>query len=330
MSDIETTVRYGTELFTDPAWDAFVARAGTVFHTSRFLLSWWVDRTAKHPASRLVTTRFADGPDLVGGCAFEVQGDLLAFAGGRNVVDYLGPVAVSGQEKEVAAALTRFVFDDLAWREASFGGLAADDVMAQEFIDAVTREAPGAQVEVYDKAPKINETSRGYLPLLNAKRRGEILRKRNRLTEAVGELDLVTSTESTWVDALRRLLAWKSTVPAVRDFVSEYGDFLRGMLAALVPAQEAHIVELCAGDRRLASAIVLSHRRTKYLYNMSYDHALAGDASTALAPGVVLVSLLAEQALELGWRFDFLKGAQDYKLRLGGVPEDMIVVTVRR
>lgn len=75
---------------------------------------------------------------------------------------------------------------------------------------------------------------------------------------------------------------------------------------------------------------MLTHRRTRYLYNMSYDLTIAADARTGLAPGVVPVSHLAGEALDAGLRFDFLKGAQDYKLRLGGVTEDMVAMTTGR
>ena len=334
MGDVEVVIESGTGMLATAWWEAFAAAEGTPFHTGRFLLPWWQDRLAKNPASRLITAKVVDGADaerVLGVCAFELNAGLLSFAGGRDVVDYMGPVAVAGREKEVAAALCRSMFDEPAWDRASLAGLVHNDAAAQAIIDEVVRIAPDAVVETYDQAPRIEQAPQGYLALLNSKRRADVLRKRNRLVEAVGELEFVVSTCETAGDSLERLLAWKAEAnPETREFVAEYGGFVRTMVAELAAVDAAHVVELHAAGRPLAAAIMLAHRNTAYIYNMAYDMNLAVEDRAGLAPGVVLVSFLVERNLDRGLRFDFLKGAQDYKLRLGGVPVDLVEITVER
>jgi CelD/BcsL family acetyltransferase involved in cellulose biosynthesis len=331
MGDVEVITESGTGMLGTPSWEAFAATNGTAFHTGRFLLCWWRDRLAKNPASRLITAKVVDDEHVIGICAFELDSGLLSFAGGRDVVDYMGPVALAGREKEVAAALSRWMFEDLPWTRASLAGLVHNDAAAQAFIDEVARIAPSAVVEAYDQAPRIDEAPQGYLALLNSKRRADILRKRNRLIEAVGELELVVSTRGTVSDSLERLLVWKAEAsPATNEFVVEYGDFVRTMVAELAAADACHVVELHAACRPLASAIMLAQGNTASIYNMAYDLSFATEDRAGLAPGVVLVSLLVERNLDSGLRFDFLKGAQDYKLRLGGVPVDLLSVAVER
>ncbi|HEV3170273.1 MAG TPA: GNAT family N-acetyltransferase [Actinocrinis sp.] len=329
MGDVEVFAEFGDGALSAPWWDGFAVSQGTAFHASRFLLPWWRDRLAKNPESRLVTARVVDDEDIVGICAFEVDADLLSFAGGRDVVDYMGPIAIAGREKEVAAALGEWMFDGLPWSRAHLAGLVNDDAAAQAMIDEALRRAPSAVAGTYDQAPRIDEAPQGYLAGLNSKRRADVLRKRNRLIEAVGELELVASTPETVLDLLERLLAWKACASAATSgFVADYGGFLRAVLTELAAADTGHVVELRASGRPLASAIMLRHRDTAYIYNMSYDMSLT--AESGLAPGVVLVSLLVERSLDSGLRFDFLKGAQDYKLRLGGVPVDLTAVAVER
>jgi CelD/BcsL family acetyltransferase involved in cellulose biosynthesis len=331
MTDIEVVTESGAGMLTTPSWEALAASQGTVFHTGRFLLPWWRDTQAKKPSSRLVTARVVDDETVIGICAFELDSGLLSFAGGQDVVDYMGPVALPGREKEVASALTRCMFDTLPWSKAAFCGLTHEDATAQALVDEIMRVAPAAVVEPYDQAPRIESAAQGYLALLNSKRRADILRKRNRLVEAVGKLELVVSTPTTVLDSLERLLAWKADAdPAMGAFVVEYGDFVRTMVADLAAVDACHVVELHAADRPLAAAIMLAHRNTASIYNMAYDMSLAAEAQPGLAPGVVLVSLLVEQSLDRALRFDFLKGAQDYKLRLGGVPVDLIGITAGR
>lgn len=88
------------------------------------------------------------------------------------------------------------------------------------------------------------------------------------------------------------------------------------------------------GRERLGDATVSFFRHPRWegshrdrAYGLRHVPRVPG---TALAPGVVPISLLIERSLDQGLRFDFLKGAQDYKLRLGGVPVDLIAVTVER
>ncbi|HTJ70618.1 MAG TPA: GNAT family N-acetyltransferase [Actinospica sp.] len=331
MADVEVVTESGTGMLASASWDAVVASAGTPFHTGRFLLSWWNDRQAKNPQSQLITARVVDGERVVGVCAFELNSGTLAFAGGRDVVDYMGPVAIAGREKDVAAALVRWIRESTTWSHADLAGLVRDDASAEAMIEAIAHAVPDAVVEPYDQAPRIEKAPCGYLALLNSKRRGDILRKRNRLTEALGELELVDSTPATIRDSLDRLLAWKADASdETRQFVDEYGGFVRDMVIELCDAGAAQVVELHAGGRPLAAVIVLTHRDTVHIYNMAYDTSPAADGQQGLAPGVVLVSLLIERSLDRGLRFDFLKGAQDYKLRLGGTPVDLVGATIER
>jgi CelD/BcsL family acetyltransferase involved in cellulose biosynthesis len=332
MAVVDVVAESGIQSLTSSSWEAVAASAGTPFHTGRFLLSWWNDRQAKSPDSRLVTAQVRDGSDVIGICAFELASGVLSFAGGRDVVDYMGPAALAGREKDVAAALTRWMTETGPWSCAHLAGLARDDAAADAMLDEILRVAPRTVVEPYDQAPRIGPAPEGYLQLLNSKRRGDVLRKRNRLIETVGKLDLVDSTPATILPALDRLLAWKAEAgEATRQFVAEYGGFVRAMVTELAAHDAAHVVELHAGGRPLASAIMLRHRDTAYIYNMAYDMTLAAEGrQPGLAPGVVLVSVLIERSLERGLRFDFLKGAQDYKLRLGGVPVDLLGATIER
>ena len=331
IADVQIVSETDTEaLIASPEWDAVAQAAGTPFHTARFLLPWWRDRQAKSPGSRLITAKVVDGDQtVIGVCAFELVSDALSFAGGDDVVDYMGPVALPGRENEVAAALLRWMFENPAWTSARLAGLAQNSAVAQAVVEETARIDPCAVVEPYDHAPQIEKSPEGYLPLLNSKRRSDVLRKRNRLIEAFGELELVDSDRASAAESLERLLAWKAEAgPAMRAFVTEYGGFVRAMVSGLAEVDACHVVELRADGVPLAAVITLEHRDTVYIYNMAYDPELLTGDRAGLAPGVVLVSLLVERTLAGGRRFDFLKGAQDYKVRLGGVPVELLRITV--
>ncbi|MFD7548354.1 GNAT family N-acetyltransferase [Streptomyces sp. NPDC059816] len=331
MSSVDITWGRGDEVLGNPSWNEFASTAGSIFQDSGFLLPWWRDTAMKNPSSEFLAATFMDGGEVIGFCAFELKDDALFFAGGQDVVDYMGPAVADGRETAVAEAVVRLVFDELQWERAHLAGLPAGETLTQALTEAVRSRAPKVAVEMYDQAPRILSAPEGYLGLLNSKRRGEVLRKRKRLVEEFGPVEVTTSTPDTWSSALEQLLDWKaSAAPAMRDFVTEYGDLVRNMVKELAPKNAAHVVELRTQDHAVASAIVLTHRRTKYLYNMSYDISAVNASHNGLAPGVVLVSYLAEDTLAQGLVFDFLKGAQGYKVRLGGVPEDIVALSFMR
>lgn len=331
MNAVRVSVTTDAGPLLTPDWDDLAAEVGTVFHTSRFLSSWWSDTVARSSGSDLLVLGVQDDSDHIGQCALELRDDELRFAGGGDVVDYMGPIAAAGREAEVAEVLVETICAKLPWRTAVFEGLVGGDQMTGLFVDEFRRRGLAVEERCYDHVPRISPGPTAYLARLNAKRRKEVLRKRSRLLEAMGEVTVRDSAPVDRAATLERLLSWKAqATPATAEFVTRYGGFVRDVVGVLGAAGEAHVVELIGGGRSLASAILFTFRGTHYLYNMSYDPVALAAAASGLAPGVVLVSHLAEQAVELGAEFDFLKGGQDYKLQLGGIPEELVRLTLAR
>ncbi|MEA3510654.1 MAG: GNAT family N-acetyltransferase, partial [Actinomycetota bacterium] len=75
----------------------------------------------------------------------------------------------------------------------------------------------------------------------------------------------------------------------------------------------------------VAAAFVFTDTDALYLYNSSY----AEDASDT-SPGIVLLTSMIERSIDDGVRrFDFLKGDEQYKYRLGAIDRPLTVVQGR-
>ena len=71
--------------------------------------------------------------------------------------------------------------------------------------------------------------------------------------------------------------------------------------------------ELFVGDRAVAALFGFSDGAAYYLYSSAYDSELA-----EVSPGIVLLTHTIERLAAEGFtRFDFLKGDEEYKTRLG-------------
>jgi CelD/BcsL family acetyltransferase involved in cellulose biosynthesis len=157
-----------------------------------------------------------------------------------------------------------------------------------------------------------------YLAGLPAKLRHELRRKARRLDQEMDGHTLVHATADTLARDLGLFVAMhrasegpkgKFMKPGMEIFFRRLGDaFLQEGIFRLA------FVE--ARGEKIAGAIAFAHEGTTYLYNSAFDHRYR-----ALAPGVVLVADLIEQACrERCDRFDMLKGDLSYKYRFGARP----------
>ncbi|HAX81359.1 MAG TPA: hypothetical protein DCY40_02185 [Actinobacteria bacterium] len=80
---------------------------------------------------------------------------------------------------------------------------------------------------------------------------------------------------------------------------------------------------LCDGDGApVGAAFGFEDADTYYLYNSAFHQ-----ERSELSPGIVLVTALIDAAIAGGKRrFDFLKGGEDYKARLGAVPRPLFAL----
>jgi CelD/BcsL family acetyltransferase involved in cellulose biosynthesis len=155
-----------------------------------------------------------------------------------------------------------------------------------------------------------------YLRGLSQKQRHEIKRKLRRLEEAGNityqifeDSDLVQNSIPVFIELLR-----KSRKEKAMFMTPQMESFFRSLAKAMAQAGllKLGILELNASP--VAALIYFDYNNTVYLYNSGYDPNYKG-----LSVGVVSKVLCIKDSIERGrGRFDFLKGAEEYKHRLGG------------
>jgi CelD/BcsL family acetyltransferase involved in cellulose biosynthesis len=233
----------------------------------------------------------------------------VAFVGDEDLTDYHTPLGVGagGLLADFLAGLptgTPFRFDSLPEEaaEAVVTGCGTDTSSAQH--EAAYRIALPADFE-------------GFLAGLKKKERQELRRKHRRFTEAAGIPRLLEGT----TDAIGAFIGLHRMAEGSKGrFMTRKREAFFRDLAAIPGAR----VDLLAGDagRPIAAAVGFQDDDAYYLYNSAYDPAAA-----ALSPGMVLLWLLFEVAINAGvGAFDFLKGDEGYKLRLGAEPRPLYVV----
>ncbi|MCJ7726979.1 MAG: GNAT family N-acetyltransferase [Acidimicrobiia bacterium] len=154
-----------------------------------------------------------------------------------------------------------------------------------------------------------------YLAGLRSKDRHEIRRKRRRFAETAGPPELIAGPGG-----------FGSFVTMHRAAGGRKGDFMDDAMVAffedLLGLDGAVLSLLMGGDTPVAAAFGFQDEGAYYLYNSAYDPEFG-----AAAPGVTLVDLLIGAAADGGRRrFDFLKGDESYKFRMGATARPLYAI----
>ncbi len=281
-----------------------------------WLKVWWTTFGAGW-APRLMGVR--QGGDLIGIAPLRVKGKEASFIGDPDVCDYLDFVVARGRGPE----FFRLLIEELRQqgiRHMDLGPVRADSTVMKELPPVAERlecEFSLDREEVsYELA--LPATWEDYLGVLKGTERHEIRRKLRRLEEAARI-------------EFRRVDDPREVAHAMDTFLGLFGAN-RSDKAAFMTSQRARFFRSVAEemaeagflrlsflelDARPAAAVMCFHdRSTVYLYNNGYDNRFR-----SLSVGLLSKVLSIREAIREGKKkFDFLKGPEAYKRRLGGKP----------
>jgi CelD/BcsL family acetyltransferase involved in cellulose biosynthesis len=251
--------------------------------------------------------------------ALERRGETLAFLGGTEVTDYMGPVARETDRAGVAKELLGALVREEGWARADLRGLPADSPWTPLLADAARSQ--GLRVEVIDDdngvAPFLPLPSSwdDYLGSLPSKLRHEIRRKARRLEAEAGPYRIARSTPSTLREDLDLFVELHRSSEGPKGVFMRPGMeiFFRRLGEEFLDAGVFRLNLLEVGERRVAGTIGFAYGGLAYLYNSAFDHAWG-----ALSPGMVLVAEDIREAIDEGRSgFDLLRGDYGYKYRFG-------------
>ena len=157
-----------------------------------------------------------------------------------------------------------------------------------------------------------------YLSMLRGKERHEIRRKLRRLNEA-GQINfrIVKNADSVSEEMEIFLNLFKSNRSDKAEFMTDQMvSFFKGLAASLNEARILRLFFLDLDQIPVAATMCFNYRSTMYLYNNGYDNRFA-----SLSVGLLGKILSIKESIQSGLQvYDFLKGAEGYKQRLGGQP----------
>jgi CelD/BcsL family acetyltransferase involved in cellulose biosynthesis len=285
-----------------------------MFVLPHWLEIWWKEFAAKGDLY-LCSVRERDA--VIGIAPLLLRDDEAFFIGSDDVCDYLDFVVAPGREHDFFNVL----LDDLIGKGLSLlilRPLRPNSAVLTHLVDIARERGYEVSCTVEDVSLELDlpPTWDHYLGMLNQKQRHEVRRKLRRMQEA-GEVNYRIIEDTRDVpDALDIFLDLFRKGKSKKTFymTAQRESFFRSMAKTMAQAKLLRLGILELEALPIAVVMCFDYNNRVYLYNSGYNPEYG-----SLSVGVISKILSIKESIERGRKtFDFLKGAEDYKYRLGG------------
>jgi CelD/BcsL family acetyltransferase involved in cellulose biosynthesis len=269
------------------------------------------------------------GEGLVGVMALDMERDVARQLGDPNVCDYAGLLALPGREGECAEGIIEWLMEDYTFA-LEVWGVARDELQRTAFEVAAARFG-WSSVEAEEAVCPVAALPAdwdSYLASLSKHDRHELRRKLRRLA-AAGSIEFDSVTEPGQVAA--GMDAFLAFMRMSRDDKDEFltpamEAFFRDIATSFAALGMARLSSLSIDGQAVAMLFAFEKETTEYLYNSGYDPAYAH-----LAVGLLSKANAVQAAISRGRQsFDFLRGEEEYKRHLGGVPRQLLKLRLQQ
>lgn len=305
-------------------WNSLLARApmNCIFYTWEWQSTWW---DAYQPGELLILV-CRDDDRLLGIAPLFIteseRGRSVQIIGCVDVTDYLDFIIDAARLQDVLTAFADYFAD----HRASFDLLDFCNIPqhspTQSILPALL-EMRGfdASVTQQEVCPiiKLPQNWSGYLASLDKKQRHEVRRKLRRIHGTASPIDwyIVNGSHhlSQEIDQFMRLMA--ASDPQKEQFLQNVSNvkFFKNIVPLAQKCGWLQMNFLTVGAERVAAYINFVYENRVLVYNSGLNHQEYGQ----LSPGIVLLAYNIQYAIEQGYQiYDFLRGAETYKYRMGG------------
>lgn len=288
-------------------WDCFFVLPG-------WLKVWWHEFGAD---SSLYLHSVRQGDDLIGIAPLLVNDESASFIGSPDVCDYLDFVVTPGREQDFFDSLLDNL-DQQGITRLDLRTLRPDSTVNNYIEDAARNR--GCEVSFHPDGVSFEldlpSTWEEYLQILKGKHRHETRRKLRRLHEAADinyrvfeEVDEVKGIMGTFLELFRESREDKTVFMSTR-----MESFFNSLALAMAEIKVLRLCILELDAQPAATVLCFDYNGTLYLYNSGYDPLFS-----SLSVGLLCKILNIKDSIQRGIkRYDFLKGEETYKYRLGG------------
>ena len=300
-----------------PQWQELLGRSvvNNLYITPAWQELWW---SAFQDGRSLAGFYLADAAgDFTAIASLSRSGDHYSFVGNSDTFDYNDFIIAAGVEQTFYPALLDTISANGGHR-LDLHSIGEDSPTLAILPELARERGYSVAVAEEDVAPRLvlPDTWDDYLAGLSKKDRHELRRKLRRLEShenwrwyCISDLDEAMERVDVFLDLMRRSDAAKA------EFLTpERESFFRRVISVTAAENVLRLFFLDMDDQPVAASLCLDYDGVRMLYNSGHD-----PEYRYYSVGLLLHSFCLRDALEGGYRyFDFLRGNETYKYRLGG------------
>jgi CelD/BcsL family acetyltransferase involved in cellulose biosynthesis len=258
-----------------------------------------------------------ENENVIGIAPLMVKDGSACFIGSADVCDYMDFIVSPGQEEPFFTVLLDSLRRDRI-QEIFLESLRADSAALTHFVELAKNQGYNAVYSLDEVSLDLDLPSswEGFLEILTPKQRREVNRKQRRLHEAgdiqyetIDDKENIRNAMSIFLRLLRESRKDKA------DFMTtRMESFFRSIADRMAEAGLLRLGILRINGQPVASTMSFDYNNNIYLYNSGYD-----PLYSYLSVGLLSKVMSVKDSIERGRNtYDFLKGAEEYKYRLGG------------
>ncbi|MBI4299387.1 MAG: GNAT family N-acetyltransferase [Chloroflexi bacterium] len=297
----------------------------TIFLTPLWQRTWWMQFGSD---AELCLLSFRQNKGLQGVAPLMLKEGVLSFLGDTDLFDYHDFVVPQGSEDDFYAALLD-TLDSKVWQTIDLRSLPEKSPTLHH-LSSVARErgyVVAVDVEDVTLGIKLPGSWEEYLAGLTKKDRHELRRKLRRLDQwgKSRQYSCEPNDVNASMEEFFRLMRASGSDKA-EFLIPERERFFRAAAKELASREQLKLYFLELDGVNVASAICFDYGKASLLYNSGYD-----PAYSSLSIGLLNKALCLKDAIEEGKKlFDFLRGSEAYKSDLGGRPDNLYHMLIRR
>lgn len=296
-----------------------------LFVLPSWLKVWWSVFSTEIPP-HLVSVR--DRGEMIGVAPLLLENGEARFLGDPDVCDYLDFVTTPGRGYDFFQILINHL-RQVGVTHLDLKPIRADSKLLNELIHVAGNLDCEVSCDPEDITLELElpATWEEFLHSLTGKQRHEVRRKLRRLQEAADIKYRVVEDFKKIMGEMETFLALfgLSRSDKAAFMTAKMTSFFRSLAEAMAEANILKLFFLDLDGTPAAAVMCFDYNSTMHLYNSGYDRRFS-----SLSVGLLSKVLTIKESIQRGGKkYDFLKGAEDYKHRLGGKPITLYRCQVR-